>query len=971
MALSCVTSFLSVFDFSLLSDIVNEWFSFPTLSTGLSYWKSFSKTCTYSLASHLNVLLFNVRGLEKRWEEVLLLFEKYKMDVLVLLEVGAFELSLFQKIFINFKYFYQKGENAWGGVILLFKSSLPVVRVKCDIPNICVVDIKLEQTLRLVGIYAPKSKTWGWNNLSQYITDFCCLFGDFNIDLDLTDDEKEASNLLSWSDSLSLSPVLPGTSTSLRSDRMIDYAFTRGIPLTLQSGLDNTISDHKPIIGMINWENKENIMGSNIHWKVFNYFLALTVEFWEEESSVASADNYYTNFINLLESLKARCTSYFPLKKYRAAIPRELRQKLSYTRALSFQHKRTGDVILHKKIKELRRSNRNELVTLRAVKLTSSMNERYSSSSSSNSFWSNLRKNFHSTSSLNGLIDENNKVVRDTETMLNMAANHYESLFMDTQVFRPHPYVDSPDVHWDNYDDAIPPITLPELLKVLAKVKNKHSSDAHGISPFMIRFIPGQFMRPLLRIFNGSFSSCSGPSYWKHVKMKLLAKKDPICSIVDTRPISLLDTFLKVLERLMLNRFHKVLENRGILHDSQSGFRSNFRLQSRVLLLIDQISSLMSMSAPTATVFIDFKQAFDQLWWTGCLGKLGRLGIPKAYVLWLEYWLRDRKGYIEMNNKCSRSFPILRGGPQGSCLTPAVFITYHCDMWTFLQNSLPHFYADDLACVLSGMMGVKYSQQCLDLEMRLKKLIDHLEYYAVLSVQPINYAKTEMLWTARAVGEPKFNIQMGDNEIAWVNNFKYLGYYISSKLGWGKMISTTKSRIRQRVAIAMSCRIFGSSSKRLRRILFSTYILPLFTWLFAIFPLFTGCQRDDLSHFYFTCMKRMLGASHWNDFIFSSMFEERSLENLCNKYWCRYRKALNNSVDGSLLFEQFAFNSFRNQWLDGESVVKWVYRSHRLVPHLSIVEQCLHWLEDSVENSIPHIDDDELKSLSLFPQSFL
>ena len=129
--------------------------------------------------------------------------------------------------------------------------------------------------------------------------------------------------------------------TFLRSNRIIDYAFTRGISLTLQTCTDNTTSDHMPIIGILKFERKENILGSNIHWKVFNYFMSLTVDFWENESKVASSDEYYTNFIILLDCLKTRCTTYFPLKNYRVSIPKELRMKLSFTWALSFQHQRT------------------------------------------------------------------------------------------------------------------------------------------------------------------------------------------------------------------------------------------------------------------------------------------------------------------------------------------------------------------------------------------------------------------------------------------------------------------------------------------------------------------------------------------------------------------------------------------------------------------------------------------------------
>ncbi len=109
--------------------------------------------------SQLQILLVNVRGLDERWEEILLLHEKYKLDYLTIIAVGAIELSLVKQIFVNFKYFYQKGENPLGSVIMLFKTGLLVMCVKYKTPNICIVDAKPEQTIRLVGIYAPKCKT--------------------------------------------------------------------------------------------------------------------------------------------------------------------------------------------------------------------------------------------------------------------------------------------------------------------------------------------------------------------------------------------------------------------------------------------------------------------------------------------------------------------------------------------------------------------------------------------------------------------------------------------------------------------------------------------------------------------------------------------------------------------------------------------------------------------------------------------
>ena len=146
-----------------------------------------------------------------------------------------------------------------------------------------------------------------------------------------------------------------------------------------------------------------------------------------------------------------------------------------------------------------------------------------------------------------------------------------------------------------------------------------------------------------------------------------------------------------------------------------------------------------------------------RIWFTGCIGKLRRLGIPPRYLAWIEAWLLNRRGFIEINGRKSRWFSIEKGGPQGGVLTPCLFITYHYEMGQFLSWCSSHFFADDLAAIVSGQIGKRFTDQCLDLEKRLKLFLNQLEYYSPLSVQPINFSKTEALFSARAIGLPKFD----------------------------------------------------------------------------------------------------------------------------------------------------------------------------------------------------------------------
>ena len=296
---------------------------------------------------------------------------------------------------------------------------------------------------------------------------------------------------------------------------------------------------------------------------------------------------------------------------------------LAQSRSLSFKAKRKGDIWLPQEARRLRNLARFELKRFQREQLDKQLKERNVLVEGSSIFWSKTKRHFRMvSSSLKGFFLPNGETIKEPQLMTDRAADYYETLFKEPVVIRPHPYVDTSLVHWDNEMEKIPLVTYPEVLGVLRTRKKKQSLDIHGLSPYILDKIPRNYWHMFVNLYNESFSKDYIMRKFKEVRMVLLAKKNAICTPDQTRPISLLDSFLKVQERLFLTRFLHVLKNRGILPDNQSGFRANHRLQTRVLLLIEQISSYMSNSVPVATVFVDFKSTFDQLWFDGCLGKL-------------------------------------------------------------------------------------------------------------------------------------------------------------------------------------------------------------------------------------------------------------------------------------------------------------------------------------------------------------
>lgn len=961
---------LSDFDFRLFMSILKEWESSPLIETCFACWeKSVSSTsCT---KNGVQVLSFNVRGFDLRWQEVRLLVETYEPDVVILLETGDIDFNFSQEVFHDFSIFFQKGENRNGGALIMVRSHLYARRIHCDVPNVCVVELPGEENLRIIGLYAPASRSWSWDQLSPFISKSNVLFGDFNVDLEA--DNDKASILLRWADEFLLAPYLPSGNTSLRSNRTIDFAFSNvhQISLTIHKG--GTTSDHVPIISVIHNKRVDRTVGNSIHWKVFNMFTEYTYSYWENQWSTMDADLTYTLYTRFLFLLKARCTTFFPVKKYRASIPPDLRVYMSYVRALSFRQARTKCAQLKYIVKVMRTRAKQELQAFLKDQFFRTFNQRHTTRISV-SFWTKAKQQItRSQSKIYGLLAGDGSVVKDKKSMCTLAAQYYGLVFSaPDNIVRPHPYTDLPHPHYEWSNEAIPPVTSEELLASLVSKKVKKSTDAHGISPFMLNSLHTSHWKFLLHMYNRSFSECFIPSGWKDTRIVLLAKKEHICEPSDTRPISLLDTFQKIGEKLFLSRYKKVLDRLGVLPNSQSGFRESHRLQTRVLLFIDDICSYLSNSSPITTLFVDFKRAFDMLWHTGCIGKLLHMGVPVAYTRWILRWLENRRGFVEIGNCRSDWFAISKGGPQGGVLTPTLFVSYHADMPQFLSCASSHLFADDLAAIIAGGIGSKYRSQCIDLERRVKLFLDELEAYCILSGQPVNFSKTEALWSSRAIGAPSFDVVHHDISIRWTKSFKYLGYWICPKLGWSKMIHCTKVKIRQRLARISSFKLYGNSSNALRKGLFNSFVLPLFTWLFPIFPLFSDKQRAELEHFYFTCIKRIRSCNRWSDELVAFAFDEISLQDRCVRYWEKFLVHCADSEDGQLLLERANWNCWRNMWVNRDISIKGMRISRRFKENSSVLGKVLDWLAGRAgSGSVPDFDWEDVNTLRFFSETFL
>ena len=156
-------------------------------------------------------------------------------------------------------------------------------------------------------------------------------------------------------------------------------------------------------------------------------------------------------------------------------------------------------------------------------------------------------------------------------------------------------------------------ISETDILKICDQLKPKLSSGIDFISNKLLKHIAPIIITPLHYLINLSLESGYIPRELKIAKIIPVFKDGDCHQYTNYRPISLLSSFAKLLEKIVARQLIGFLNAQNILYQHQYGFRSNHNTSQPVLHFYDKIYNSLNQkpSATTLSIFIDLKKAFD------------------------------------------------------------------------------------------------------------------------------------------------------------------------------------------------------------------------------------------------------------------------------------------------------------------------------------------------------------------------
>lgn len=361
-----------------------------------------------------------------------------------------------------------------------------------------------------------------------------------------------------------------------------------------------------------------------------------------------------------------------------------------------------------------------------------------------------------------------------------------------------------------------------EVLLTGLSLPNKNSSGYDELSPAFVKSILHLILVPLTYIFNLSFKHGIVPQKLKIAKIVPIYKSGDKHELINYRPISLLPTFSKILEKLMYTRLMSFINKFNILSNCQYGFRAGRNTSDALCNLSNYISEQFDNGLDVLGIFIDISKAFDSLSHQILLNKLYSYGFRGQIFTWLSNYLTDRYQYVS-TNACTSSLKLIRTGiPQGSILGPLLFLIYINDLPNISKCTRFILFADDTTCLLPCSRYINNDHLVIS-ECTM------LCHWFKSNKLALNFKKCKTVYfTLNRNVRNIPDIILDNHVIGYVNSIKFLGCYIDKCLDWHEHINYVSLCMCKGISILHFVRHYFPAS--VKKLIYFAYVYPFMTY---------------------------------------------------------------------------------------------------------------------------------------------
>lgn len=671
-----------------------------------------------------NIVHLNIRSIYQHWDELITFLQPFLQNIhyLILTEINIKKIALGSYNLNNFEKFYFTREEGRGGGVLIFvqKGTLTDEITRNGLNNTFEnVHVRTKLTnnkyLHVVGVYRPPhtNKIQFLEEIERVMeniprTDLTVLVGDFNIDLNKSD--NICNELLNRLSALGLCSAIRGsTREEVRVDKIsstcIDLIFVRGQKTGSDSAIVNCkISDHyltccHVISSEVQLANKNEVR------KVINEVKMkqlLKQCKWEDILLIDSAEKMYLEICKTFKLIYDECT-YDVVERGRKDKPWFLashRSELKVKNELFKLYKKNPK---NKFIERTYKKFRNKL----NKKLKTDKNAYYKNCFDKvkydlTKYWAKIRE---VVGKKKLSIDETVlRYLGKTNTVENIVCN-FGKTFTDEIINVKHncdivTYLD--ESNCSNKSMFLSSCTTSQVIYIIDKLSVK-SPGVDGIRAQDVKFIKENIAPVISKLIN--LTLLQGiPQSLKCAIYRPVYKNDAHSNYQNYRPLAQLSFIHKTMEKFISNKLNKFLVDHSIIHPRQYSYQKGKGTATLLTDFSQLVYKQLNDKKQVLVALVDFSKAFEVLDLQHILRSLREIGVSGKVEDWFKSYLENRSFQVRICDTLSDHFKLSSGVPTGSILGPVLYLIYtnkiNC-LFDHTDNTDIFSYADDTALVVS------------------------------------------------------------------------------------------------------------------------------------------------------------------------------------------------------------------------------------------------------------------------------
>ena len=593
------------------------------------------------------------------------------------------------------------------------------------------------------------------------------------------------------------------TDTGPKSSTLDLYFTNQPLKLTSLAIMNAVKSDHCMLVAHRRTQTKfpkpsiiRKRQWSRVDWRAFK----LQMEKTTVQADVINCEDpdeaaeRLTAAIRVHLDIQAEVKNYQVRSNYNPWIDDSLKQKILQRQKLFSIWKATGDPADHEAFKELR----NHIVKDLKKKKGDYLKQKLKSTLNSEDVWEAGKSHLGwKTPGAPTSLSVNGELTSKNDVMAQAQSDFFEDKVKST--YEKIPKSDKDPLDYTRrflQDKYVPEFNLgttseDEVIEVIESLKASDACGPDDISTNCLKEIKDIIAAPMAHIVNLSLESGIFPKIWKTAKTVPLFKNNgDRTNSKCYRPIALLNSLSKILEKIVGDRLNHHLESWRLYSDKQHGYRRKRSTATCLLQLQEEVMTRYEKGQDTALLMFDSSAAFDTVKHDILKEKLKLYGLTESAMKWFDSYLSQRYSYCEIGGKKSKTRKIEQGVFLFCILGPLLYILYiNCITTLEDKNTTLSLYADDSTAGVSLTKNDDVNQE------RIKQKASEMQEYMNCNSLMFNSDKTQLLIKCRGTNNTHkdLTLEMTTGTIKQSEVVKVLGVYLSKDEQFKEYLITSEN----------------------------------------------------------------------------------------------------------------------------------------------------------------------------------